>query len=450
MTDGTADPEAVLTHAYREMMTAVDAYRAVRQALRIENGVLRSGNRFVPVDRYREIAFVALGNASASLALGAWEALGERLTRGIVAGPSAPPDAVPFRSWELPVGPPGRPTGIATGEAVAELAGELGPRDLLILLLSPGALSALALPPPGFTGAEWGEFLLGLGRSGASGASVTEAARVLGRGPAGGRLPALCGAGAIETLLLDRGDGPALVGGGPTVPITAEEVARVAAAVPGGVGALPGATRTAFDAVRAGPGAARAGATHRPVVLLGPADALAGASAAISDRRYRCRLSGLTLDDPPETAARRLLDGTEAILADEPAFRSGRGGRGDDRPAGLAVFAGLTLGLLEGQPEGEAIDRFLSAAARLGPRRGLTVAVLPTAGARAKDGAAAGGAVRTGPGDGGIRRPFLMRAGLSDTGAVGVVLVPWADDAAPGGRPVSGRSSPRAASRNAS
>ncbi|MHB8352653.1 MAG: DUF4147 domain-containing protein, partial [Thermoplasmata archaeon] len=379
MTDLAADPEPALAHAYREMMTAVDAYRAVRQALRIENGVLRIGNRFVPVDRYREIAFVALGNASASLALGAWEGLGERLTQGIVAGPSAPPDSVPFRSWELPTGPPGLPAGIITGRAVEEIAGELGPRDLLLLLLSPGALNALALPPPGLTGPEWGELLLGLSRDGSSGAEVAEAARVLGRGPAGGRLPGLCRAGAVETLLIDRGDGPALVGGGPTVPLTAAEIARVAARFANGAGALPGAARTALDTARPGPSARPAG-THRPVVLLGPGDALAGASAALSDRRYRCRLSGLTLSDPPEEAAGKLLDGTEAILAADPAYRSGRGGGGADRPVGCAIFAGLTLGLLEGQPEGGAVDRFLSAAARLGTRRGLTVAVLPTAG----------------------------------------------------------------------
>ncbi|MHB8352388.1 MAG: hypothetical protein ACYDFT_06870, partial [Thermoplasmata archaeon] len=114
------------------------------------------------------------------------------------------------------------------------------------------------------------------------------------------------------------------------------------------------------------------------------------------------------------------------------------------------IFAGLTLGLLEGQPEGGAVDRFLSAAARLGTRRGLTVAVLPTTGAPAKDGAAAGGTIRTGPGGETIRRPFFMRAGLSDTGAVGVVLVPWAPAAPAAARPVSGRRDRRSTARNAS
>ncbi len=448
MTDGAADPEAALAHAYRETMTAVDAYRAVRQALRLENGVLRLGNRFVPVDRYREIAFVALGNASASLALAAWEALGERLTQGIVAGPSPPPGSVPFRSWELPNGPPGRPEAIATGRAVEEIAGDLGPRDLLLLLLSPGAIDALARPPPGLSGPEWGEFLLALGREGRSGAAVAEIARVVGDGPAGGRLLGVARAGGVETLLLDRGDGPALVGGGPTVPVAPEERARVAAELGSAGPVVPDAVRRSLTHPTPAP-VARPPGVQRPVVLLGPADALAGASGALADRRYRCRLAELTIPDPPEEAARRLLDGTEAILAADPAFRSDRGPVAADRPLGRAIFAGLTLGLLEGQPEGEAIDRFLTAAGRIGVRRDLTVAVLPTAGSRANGGAAAGGTVRTGPSRSGIQRPFAMRAGLSDTGLVGVVLVPSPGPAAGPSAAVSGRKAPRPPARNA-
>ncbi|MGI0151971.1 MAG: hypothetical protein ACREC5_08560, partial [Thermoplasmata archaeon] len=88
------------------------------------------------------------------------------------------------------------------------------------------------------------------------------------------------------------------------------------------------------------------------------------------------------------------------------------------------VFSGLTLGLLEGMPSAEATDRFLLAAARLGRRRGLTVAVLPTAGSALPGGSSAGGLIRTTEGiTSVIERPFSMRAGLTDTGLIGVVLL---------------------------
>jgi hypothetical protein len=422
------DLPALLTATYRGALTGADAYRAVRQAVRVEEGTLRLGNRFVRADRYREIAFVALGNASASLALGAWEALGERLTQGIVAGPSPLPPNVPFRAWELPIGWPGSAVGLTTAAAIEELAAGLGPKDLLLLLLSPGALAALSLPPAGLRGEEWAAFLRAESAAGATGAEVAGLARVLGLGPAGGRLGAAPHAGEVVTLLLDRGDGAAGVGGGPTVPLTEEEVRRVRERLGPGRGApLPAAVSTA--AREPVPLRAAAPGVDRPVVVLAPADALTGASGVLSDRKWVCRLAAPTLAEMPEAAARSLLNRTEEILRGlrgiPGARRSGSPRR--ERPNGLAVLAGLTFGAPEGVDERPLVDRFLASARALLPWRGATVAVLPTAGAPGRSGEGAGRYVSIPTS---LAGTLPMRAGLSDVGSVGIVLLP-AEGAAP-------------------
>ena len=412
---------APLTHSYRGAVTAADAYRAIRGALRLERGTLRLGNRFVPIDRYREIAFVALGNAAPSLALGAWEALGERLTQGIIAGASPPPGHVPFRSWELPLGLPGGPAGLTTSQAVEELAGELGEKDLLLLLLSPGALAGLARPPAGFSGPEWRRFLSATLEAGAGGAEVALLNRTLATGPTGGRLSEKGRPGEVETLLLDRGDGAALVGGGPTVPVKPEERA-IARGVLERLGHLVEVPAGLLHALAPSPTEppARKRTAGRPVLITGPGEALEGASDSLVDRRWVCRLAAITLTEPPEAAAERLAERAEEILA-ELGGVPGRSHRRGEGPAGLAVFAGATLGLPEGVDERAAVDRFLKAAHANLRRRHDAVAIFPTSGALTDGGRGAGGFVEAGPTAEPLH-PFAMRSGLTDVGLVAVLL----------------------------
>ena len=134
--------------AFRGAVTSADAYRATRAAVRLEGDTLRIGNRFVPVARYREIAFIAAGNAATSQALAVVRGLGSRLTQGFVAGPEAAPPEIPFRSVRVPRGLPGTREGTEAAGLALELAGGLGAGDLLIVLLSGGAAGALALTEP--------------------------------------------------------------------------------------------------------------------------------------------------------------------------------------------------------------------------------------------------------------------------------------------------------------
>ena len=199
------DAAPLLSAAYRAAVTAADAYRAVRQAVSVERGILRAGNRFTRLDRIREIAFVSLGNASASMALGVHRALGERLTQGFVAGPVPLPTEVPFRSAQVPPGTPGSSPALQVAAAVRELEAGLRSEDLLLLLLSAGSFSLL------WEGAaDRGSGLFGLAervRAQQGQAAAALVARVLSPGLVGGALGARAGGPRVETLVIDDGTG---------------------------------------------------------------------------------------------------------------------------------------------------------------------------------------------------------------------------------------------------
>ncbi|HUJ78325.1 MAG TPA: DUF4147 domain-containing protein, partial [Thermoplasmata archaeon] len=180
-------PESIFHTIYRAAVTGADAYRVTRTAVRREGTVLRLGNRFVPLARYHEIAFLALGSAAVSQALAVSAALGDRLTQGFVVGPDPLPREVPFRSRVEPTGWPARSP--VADEAV-ELAGGLTERDLLLVLLSPGALGFLAKTPADVPVDEWTRWLHALPDRGATSGEVSLAVRVLADGAVGGRLAA--------------------------------------------------------------------------------------------------------------------------------------------------------------------------------------------------------------------------------------------------------------------
>ncbi len=420
----TPGVDPVFPVIYRAAVSGADAYRATRTALRREGRILRVGNRFVPLERYREIAFVALGSAALSQALAVTAALGEHLTQGLVAGPDPLPPSVPFRSRTVPTDLPGR-ADPAVGEEAIELARGLGERDLLLLLLSAGSLGFLAAPPPGLGRDDWGRLLQDLARSGASSREVAQAARVLGLGGVGGRLLATTRADTAA-LVVDRGDGADLVGGGPTRPLRPAERVEVRSLLDrsGLTDRLPAPAREALHPGADSPLAGAGPPGVRPVALVTPADALREIGEAVQAKRWRPSLAELAVLGGPEAAADRLLERTEELLRASPPPDVPVAGR---TPRGLVALAGTTLAVPEGVDERPAMARFVARAADRLPWRSASVGILRTAGARPGEGAggrvvaarAAGGAL---PAAGGTVLP--MRSGITDVGLVAVVVVP--------------------------
>jgi hypothetical protein len=407
--------------AFRGAIGAADAYHATRAAIRVEGTTLRLGNRFVRLPRYREVAFIAVGNAAASQAFAVTHALGERLTQGFVAGPDPVPEEVPFRSVRVPRGPPGSKEGEEATQLVLELGEGLDERDLLVVLVSPGALPSLALPPPGMTGAEFGRWLEALHSAGATSRETSLVAASLGQGSVDGGLAGAVRGAEVVTVVLDRGDGGALVGGSPSWRLGADEraQARRAAERLGLLRSLPVEAQARLgprpDLPKPLPRS-----VGRPVVGSDPADALRGAADSVGEKRYVPRLARVTYSEGPEEAAAAFVARLDAILAAEPGLL-----KMTDRD-GVAVLAGATLGVPDGFDERPAIRAFLRAAGPLLRYRGTTVGAYATSGG--EDPGDPPAVIVDVPTAGQSTPPPFrglgMRSGITDVGCILVAVVP--------------------------
>jgi glycerate 2-kinase len=240
----------LLLDLFRAGLAAVDGRRRVRATLagRAWTGPVRA---------------FAVGKAAGSMMLGAVDALGDSLERGLVVAPDgAIPSALAARPGmcALEAGHP-RPDqrSLAAGEALLEFAAATPAGARVVLLVSGGASALLEVPAPGVGLAD----LVSLfDRSLAEGLDIERLnrERVALSQVKGGRLPALFPGAAIEALmmsdvprddpavlasgLLDApGIAPRLVG---SIDEALEAIARAAAAR--GLRAARGAERLAGDA----------------------------------------------------------------------------------------------------------------------------------------------------------------------------------------------------------
>lgn len=410
--------DALPKKALRGAVGASDAYQATRAAVRLEGATLRIGNRFLPVGRYREIAFLSAGHAAVSQALAVVQGLGARLTQGLVCGPDPAPPEVPFRSVRVPKGWPSSTTGVEAARLALELASGLGPDDLLLVLLSGGAVNSLALPSDGRTpnaSARWLESLLA---SGASSREIALVEAIAFSGGVDGGIAEAAGAATVVPIVIDRGDGGALVGGSPTRRLTEPERAEALGFIERS-GKPPG---SGGDPVPFVPAPARSPLPPnigRPVVVATPDDALRGAADAVGEKRFLPRLAERGYSGGPEAIALRLTERVEEILKAEASALTAR-----DRD-GLVVFATSTLGVPEGLDEGPAIRRFLSEAQPRLRHRGARVAAFATSGGTDPTNPAGGSVAAGGPDDHERRiQGVPMQPGVTDVGSLLLVVVP--------------------------
>lgn len=415
-------PDPLPALAYEAAVKSADAYRGVRDALKIEGDTMRVGNRFLPIGHYRDVAFIALGSAAGSMALAAMDTLHDRLTTGFTAGPTPVPPELPFLHLPLPLGGPGLREAEEIARGSVEIAESLGEHQLLLLLLSPGTIAALALPPAGMSGEEFGRLLDAAYERGASGKEIGLLARVLAEGPVGGRLALAAAKTDIATFIVDRGDGAALLGGGPAHPIaprereaTREVLHRLelTSAVPA----------RALAALSAGGGTALAAdpPRHRPVRVAGPNDALRAAGDVIFDKKWRSRLAMLQVEGSPEVAADRFLERFEGIVAREADLEL-------DHSQGIGAFAMTTLGLPEGADEGPGLARFLHRAQERMTRPEMCVALLRTSGTIGDAGFPPGAVIGrttdpTAVVPEGRARAIPMQSGVTDVGCLAIALL---------------------------
>lgn len=419
---GEGSPEVAearrdLVQVLTEAIRGSDAYAAVRRAVRVEEGVLRVGNGLVRRAKVREVGFLAVGHCAAAMARGFHDALGEVVTQGLVAGPEPPPEPWPFlfRKVDDDLGP--SQASVALAAEALELAGGLGEKDLLVPLLSPGALGMLASPPSGMGLQEYRHLWETVRRSPRAREDLPAVAAALS--PAqGGRLASAARGAHVESLVVARGEGGIPLGGGPTVALSAEAVHRAREALErtGGFEELPREVQQGLRSPSL-PAALSPERVHT-VVIASPADALESAGAEAAGRKYRARLADLNDPSPPEAAADHLLAAFE-----ERAPRTS--GAGQD---GIAVFSGLSLGVPEAGEDAELLSKFLTRAHAGIRRRGLSVAVLSTVGSVRPGATPSGGFVEAqtpfSPGrfEPGAPHVLDLAPGFTDVGAIAVAF----------------------------
>jgi glycerate-2-kinase len=404
---------------YRGAVTGADAYRAVRSAIRLEGEVLRIGNRFVRAERYEEIAFLALGRAAVSAGFGVLDALGESVTQGFLAGPDELPERIPFLHQRTRSEALGTTDAEAVIASVLELAGGLHEKDLLLVVLSPGALGLLSAPPTGMGRDGYLEFLRRLTEAGARSAEIERFVRATSFGAAGGRLAAAAGRSEVVTLIVDRDGVPEASGGGPTRAVRAEErtAANALLSVRGIAERTPVEIRRALSTAPALPEREAA----RPVVVATPAEAIQGAGDALSEAKWWSRLATLSLSGGPAEAAQEFSDRVEEVLRGVPKSRQAR--------KGIAIFAGAPLECIDGEGEGAALARLLPELKTRARRRTLRIVAFRTAGARPGDVGLPAGLIEA---TGAEIRPVPAfragRPGVTDVGPVVAALLPESEE----------------------
>jgi glycerate-2-kinase len=162
------------------------------------------------------IFLLAVGKAASAMAASFVAAHGAPLTRGLVIGThGTPPAGMPYLEAAHPV-PDGRSEAAARG-ALALAAG-CPPDGRLVVLVSGGASSLMALPAPGLALADKRDTVRELLAAGADITSLNCVRKHLSA-IKGGRLAAVC-QGHLEAWLISDvvGDDPSVIGSGPTVP----------------------------------------------------------------------------------------------------------------------------------------------------------------------------------------------------------------------------------------
>ena len=216
-----ADAEAV----WRSGVDAVEPERLVRTAMRVRGDVLQVGDSAIRLGPVRRIAVVGAGKAGASMAEAAERVLGPRLleTKDVVGWVNVPAPSV--RPLERIVLHPARPAGVnqpteagvVGAGRILELLESLGPRDLVLCLISGGG-SALLPAPAGEVTLEDKRALTGLLH--ASGATIVEMNAVrkhLSRVKGGGLARAAGKARVVSLIVSDVvGDPLDAIASGPT------------------------------------------------------------------------------------------------------------------------------------------------------------------------------------------------------------------------------------------
>ena len=213
-------PPHILQSLIQAALQAVDAEKAIQQALKLEDNRITVESHSLPVDDYRKIYLLGVGKASAAMAAAAEKILGDRLESGYAVVKRG--HGCPLRRTHLVEA--GHPEPDQDGLRAAQgaldfLDAHLQPDDLLLVLVSGGGSALLPLPCPPLTLQDKQQATSLLLRSGASIHEMNAVRKHLSA-VKGGRLLEHTRGCRILTLLISDviGDDPSVIASGLTAP----------------------------------------------------------------------------------------------------------------------------------------------------------------------------------------------------------------------------------------
>ena len=209
-------PRADVLAALAGALEAADPAAAVRRHLRLSRSGLMAGGARLPMPKGR-VFVLAFGKAAPAMAGAALDALDGCDVTGAVASPYG---AVAGPLEAIAAGHPLPDAGsLRAGRRLLDLAGEAGPHDLVLVLVSGGGSALAEVPAPGLTLEDLEGANRALLRSGAPITAVNTVRRNLSAFK-GGRLAAAASPARLVALILSDVVGSPLeaIAGGPTVP----------------------------------------------------------------------------------------------------------------------------------------------------------------------------------------------------------------------------------------
>lgn len=212
---------SILIEIVNKAIASADPSSAMRRRLRLEGGRLRVGAHEFDLSEVGKIIVVGGGKASGNMAEALEEILGDMITGGVV---NVPEEMAPkYHTRKIDLVEAGHPlpteAGVRGAERMIDLVSNLGPRDLVICLLSGGGSALVTLPADEISLDELRETTQWLLKSGASIQEVNAVRKHLSRVKGGQLVKAAHPARAITLLVSDVvGDRLDTIASGPTSP----------------------------------------------------------------------------------------------------------------------------------------------------------------------------------------------------------------------------------------
>ena len=209
-----------MRHILRAALAAADPYRALLSALRMDaQRQLHVDGQTYALSTFRRVALLAVGKAAEAMAQAAADLLGDAIQAGLVI--TKHPSAARLPGWTVLQG--GHPvpdeSSLRAGRAALDFVGQLGARDLLLVLLSGGGSALMTQPRGAVTLTDWQAVTRALLACGARIDEINTLRRALDAVKGGGLTQAAGGARVLTLILSDVVGNPLeAIASGSTVP----------------------------------------------------------------------------------------------------------------------------------------------------------------------------------------------------------------------------------------